>query len=76
MYNHDVIGSSNLKDIKDFCERNGIAYLTTCDFLWYAWKRGKMTLEEIESMVENVANSKSKLPRNFDVTHHVPSTQM
>ena len=76
MYNHDVIGSSNLKDIKDFCEQNGIAYLTTCDFLWYAWKRGKMTKEEIESMVEKVKNSKSKLPRDFDVRCHVPNTQM
>lgn len=32
-YHHDVIGSSNLRDIREYCVQNGIVYLTTCDFL-------------------------------------------
>ncbi len=29
-------GSSNLKDIKEYCANNRITYLTTVDFLYYA----------------------------------------
>ena len=76
LYHHDVIGSSNLKDIKEYCKQNGIAYLTTCDLLWYAWKRGMMTVEEIESFVEKVTSAESKLPEDFDVLHYIPNTQI
>lgn len=30
--NRDVLGSSNLKDIKEYCSKNNITYLTTLDF--------------------------------------------
>ena len=76
LYHHDVVGSSNLKDIKAYCKQNGIAYLTTCDFLWYAWKRGMMTVEEIESFVEKVTSAESILPDDFDVERYTPNTQM
>lgn len=75
LHNHDVIGSSNLKDIKDFCEENGIAYLTTFDFLYYALQRGKMTEADIVTFVEKVKKRGSKLP-DIDIRHHVPHTQM
>lgn len=75
MHNHDVIGSSNLKDIKDFCEEHGIAYLTTFDFLYYALQRGKMTEAEVAVFIENVKKKGSKLP-DIDIRHHVPHTQM
>lgn len=35
--NKDVLGSSNLRDVKTYCESNGITYLTTIDFLYYAY---------------------------------------
>lgn len=76
LYNNDVIGSSNLKDIKKFCDQHGIAYLTTCDFLRYAWQRGIMTVEEIESFVEKVTSAESILPDDFDVERYTPNTQM
>ena len=75
MYNHDVIGSSNLKDIKDFCVEHGIAYLTTFDFLYYALQRGKMSEAEVVAFIENVKKKGSKLP-DMDIRHHVPHTQM
>ena len=34
--NQDVLGSSNLRDIKDYCESHQITYLTTLNFLYYA----------------------------------------
>ena len=40
-FTNNVIGSSNLKDIKDYCAKEQITYLTTLDFLYYAYKRGK-----------------------------------
>lgn len=39
--NHDVLGSSNLRDIKEYCRKNLITYLTTLDFLYYAYLRKK-----------------------------------
>jgi len=76
LYHHDVVGSSNLKDIKEYCKRNGIAYLTTCDFLWYAWKRGMMTEDEIRVFVDRVKSAESILPEDFDVQHYSPNTPM
>ena len=32
--NQDVLGSSNLKDIREYCSQNQITYLTTLDFLY------------------------------------------
>lgn len=51
LYHHDVVGSSNTKDVTAYCEENGITYLTTCDFLYYAIKRGLMTKEEAEVFI-------------------------
>lgn len=76
LYHHDVVGSSNLKDIKEYCKRNGIAYLTTCDFLWYAWKRGMMTEDEIRAFVDRVKSAESILPEDFDMQHYSPNTPM
>lgn len=75
MYNHDVIGSSNLRYIKDFCVEHGIAYLTTCDFLYYAWLRGKMSETEVVTFIEKVKNNGSKLP-DIDIRRYTPNTQM
>ncbi len=70
-YTNNVIGSSNLKDIKDYCKQNSITYLTTLDFLYYAFKRGKMSEEESKSFIEKVQANGSKLP-NIDITKYVP----
>lgn len=61
-FHHNVVGSSNLKDIRDYCAEFGIAYLTTWDFLYYAHKGGLMTKEEIGEFVQKVRASGSILP--------------
>jgi len=61
--NHDVLGSSNLRDIKQYCSENGITYLTTLDFLYYAYIRKKMTKEECDAFIADVISKDSKLPR-------------
>lgn len=61
-FHHNVVGSSNLKDIKDYCSEFGIAYLTTWDFLYYAYKAGKMSKAEIAEFVLKVRDAGSILP--------------
>lgn len=62
LYHKDVLGSSNLRDIHDYCEEKGITYLTTLDFLYYAIQRGKMTKAEAETFVRAVVEGGSRLP--------------
>lgn len=61
-FHNNVVGSSNLKDIKDYCAEYGIAYLTTWDFLYYAFKAGLMKKEEIREFVKKVRDAGSILP--------------
>jgi len=61
-YNHDVIGSTNLKDIADYCQIYGIIYLTTFDFLYYAVKKGLISNAEANGFIQQVKEKDSKLP--------------
>lgn len=61
-FTHNVIGSSNLRDIRSYCEEKQITYLTTIDFLWYAWKKGLLTPAEISAFIAEVKQKGSKLP--------------
>ena len=60
--NKDVLGSSNLKDIKEYCESHQITYLTTLDFLYYAYIRKIMTKQECDAFIQQVISEGSKLP--------------
>ncbi len=60
--NLDVLGSSNLKDIKDYCSKHNITYLTTLDFLYYAYCRGKISQEQCYQFMQDVNKAGSKLP--------------
>lgn len=61
-YTNNVIGSSNLRDIKEYCQQHKLVYFTTIDFLYYAIKRGKMTVDEAHQFVGAVLDKGSKLP--------------
>ena len=74
-YTHNVIGSSNLKDIKEYCEKQQITYLTTLDFLYYGIKRGKMSVEECGQFVKDVVTKGSKLP-TVDFEQYLPNSQV
>ena len=62
LYNHDVIGSSNLRDIRAYCEKKQIVYLTTVDFLWHAWRKGLLTTTEVNEFIKEVRSKGSILP--------------
>jgi hypothetical protein len=61
-YSNDIVGSSNLKDIKSYCVMHSIDYLSTMDFLCRALETGKMDLARCNNFITNVLKSGSKLP--------------
>lgn len=73
--NQDVLGSSNLNDIKEYCANNRITYLTTVDFLYYAFIRKKMTKEDVDTFISEVITKGSKLPR-VDIEQYTPTSSI
>lgn len=61
-FHNDVIGSSNLRDIRTYCLNNGIVYLTTFDFLYFAIRRGKLSIEDAKQFIQTVKDKGSTLP--------------
>lgn len=61
-FTYNVLGSSNLRDISDYCKENGITYLTTIDFLYYAYVRKKLTKEQCDEFIKEVNGKDSRLP--------------
>ena len=61
-FNNDVIGSSNLNDIKDYCCEYKISYLTTIDFLYYAIKKSIISIDDAHTFLNEVRALDSKLP--------------
>lgn len=63
-FNNDVLASSNLKDIKEYCEENEIQYLTTMDFLNAAYEKEVLSEAECDLFIYDVKSKKSRLPFN------------
>jgi len=61
-FSDDVLASSNLKDIKAYCEEHKIEYMTTMDILCYAMGIGKMTLDNCNEFLQRTKNAGQKLP--------------
>lgn len=61
-YSKDVIGSSNLKDIIEYCNRNSITFITTMAFLKQAYETAILTEEECNEFVKVNLTNGSKLP--------------
>ena len=58
----DIIGSSNLKDVKHYCNLHGIELLSTMDFLCEARKKGLLNEEQCDEFIFRVLQAGSKLP--------------
>ena len=61
-FNHDVVGSSNLRDIENYCRDNQITFLTTVEFLYYGVVRSVITKEAAMDFIKQVNSQNSKLP--------------
>jgi len=57
----DFIASSNLKDIKTYCDLNGITYLTTMDILLEAYQKEVMSEAQCDAFISDVKSRGSKL---------------
>ena len=63
-YRKDYIASSNIKDIKAYCEEHSIVYYTTLDVLEIAIEKGIISEEECNQFIVEVKAKDSKLPCN------------
>src|SRR5690606_28489819 len=68
-YHHHIIASSNLIDIRDYCDQYQVAYLTTMDILCIALQRNVLTEQECNDFIQTVRASNSKLP-DMHITHY------
>lgn len=62
----DYIASSNLKDIKKYCDTFGIIYLTTMDILLEAYRSNILTESECDAFIKEVKEKNSKLIDNVN----------
>lgn len=61
-YTNNIIGSSNLKDIKNYCSLHNIELLTTMDFLCEALQKRILTEAQCNDFITRVLHAGSKLP--------------
>lgn len=61
-FNHDILASSNLKDIHRYCSLHNIDYLTTADILFEGFTKNMVTQEECDSFIAKVKDKGSKFP--------------
>lgn len=61
-YNKNILASSNLKDIKNYCITHQIDYLTTMDFLCTALTTGVFAEARCDDFLKNVLKAGGKLP--------------
>lgn len=65
-YTKDYVASSNLKDIKTYCEYFGIVYLTTMDILLEAYKKGVLDEVSCNTFIKEVKAKDCKLIDGID----------
>jgi hypothetical protein len=61
-YKKNVIASSNLRDIGEYCKRHGIDHLTTLDFLYAALKKGIFTAQECDNFISRLLKKHCRIP--------------
>lgn len=64
-YRKNIIASSNLRDIRKYCSKFRIIYLTTMDFLAEALKMGILDEEACNAFIKLTKSKGSKLPVKF-----------
>ena len=61
-YNQNIIASSNLKDIKSYCQLHNVQYFTTMNFLCEALKNGLFDTARCDRFIAKVIQKGGKLP--------------
>jgi len=60
----NILASSNLRDIEEYCTTNNIEYLTTMDFLAEAFEKDILDEATCDLFIYDVKSKGSKLPCN------------
>lgn len=63
-YSKNIIASSNLTDIKNYCKLHNVEYLTTMNFLCEALRNGIFDLARCNQFITAVLSKNGKLPVN------------
>lgn len=58
----DIIGSSNLRDVKEYCRMHSIELLSTMDFLCEALNKCLLNIQECDEFISRVLAAGSRLP--------------
>lgn len=61
-FRNEIIASSNLKDIRQYCDLHAIDYLTTMDFLCSALQKNLIKPKDCDDFISRVIRAGSKLP--------------
>ncbi len=63
-FDPNIIASNNWKDVKAYCELHQIAYLSTMDFIYEAYRSGLMQLADCDYMIYKLLTQKkpAKIP--------------
>ena len=75
-YTANMIGSSNLQDIKNYCTEHKITFLTTLDFLYYAWSRRLLTDKDCEDFIKDVTSKGSRLPMLNSIVEYTINVEL
>lgn len=64
-YGREVIASSNFRDIKNYCDENGIEYIGCMDILYIAHQKGIMSEDECNQFIADAKRvNNARLPSN------------
>ena len=72
-HHKNILASNNLRDIKNYCERHKIVYLTTMHFLCYALKNGVFDEQRCDDFIGNLRAKDRKIPVNKMQEYQCPS---
>lgn len=62
-FNNDIIGSSNLKDIAEYCKKYKIKFLTTLDFIFYAVEYELLTRSDADDFINKLHEANHRIPK-------------
>lgn len=68
----EVLASCNLRDTKQYCEENGITYITFLDLMWYAWRNNVLSEELCNKCIQDVIASGNMVP-NVLISQYTPT---
>ncbi|MFB6454956.1 hypothetical protein ACE38W_06765 [Chitinophaga sp. Hz27] len=63
-YKREYIASSNLRDIREYCQQYDIVFYTTIDILEFARQKGILSENDCDTFIATVKKKGSKMPYN------------